>query len=227
MPMTERVLISGGSGGIGRALCAGIAQAGYQPVIGYSSNSTAAEEIAAETEGSALHLDLTSSASIAGAVDALAESDAPLAGVILAASPPPAIAPVFRLPDDELDIQWQVNVRGPHALLNGVVRRLMRPRKAGWVAAILTQAMGREDVAAKSMGGYIIAKYGLLGFLKVLEAEYTWLQTHEISPGYTETEMLKAFDERFLDQVRAAQTEGRFASPEEVAGTLLAKVLET
>lgn len=219
--MTEYVLVSGGSGGIGSALCRRLATEGYHPVIGYGAGAAAAEALADEIGGTALAIDMTSRDSIHHAIEFLAAGSDDLVGVVLAASPPPAIAPLFRLPDDELDNQWKVNVLGPHALLDGAIRQIMRPRKKGWIVGVLTEAMGENGLAAKSMGGYIIAKHGLLGLMKVIDAEYAWLDVRTISPGYTETAMLNVFDNRFLEQMRDSRPEGRFTSPDEVAEEIM------
>ena len=193
-------------------------------MVGFASGRETAAAIADETGGMALPLDLTSADSINAAVDTIAEQIDRLAGIVLAASPPPAIAPIFRLPDDEIDKQFSVNVTGSHALLAGAIRRLMRPHKQGWIVGLLSEAMGAESGAAKSMGGYIIAKYGLMGLLKVIDAEYAWLDVYTVSPDYTETAMLDAFDSRFLDQMRAASDRGGFASPEEVAAGIISQI---
>jgi NAD(P)-dependent dehydrogenase (short-subunit alcohol dehydrogenase family) len=222
--MTEYVLVSGGSGGIGGALCRCLAANGYHPVIGYSRRADVAENLADEIGGTALCLDMTSAESIREAIEFIAAGPHDLVGVVLAASPPPAIAPVFRLPEGEMEAQWEVNVLGPHALLDGAIRKLMRPKKKGWIVGVLTDAMGQSSAAAKSMGGYIIAKHGLLGLLKVVDAEYGWLDVMTIFPGYTETEMLGTFDSRFLDQMRAKSPEGRFASAGEVAEEIMNQI---
>src|SRR5262245_50462466 len=89
----ENFLISGGSGDIGRAVCLRLNQAGYRPVVGYGHAQSAAEEVASECQGVALRLDLTDAACIEAAVERLtAEADG-LAGVVLAASPPPTVGP--------------------------------------------------------------------------------------------------------------------------------------
>ena len=222
--MGERVLVSGGSGGIGSALARRLAASGYVPIIGYARGSLAAGALAAETKGMALPLDLTEPAAIDAAVDRLAEGATPLAGVVLAASPPPVIEPLFKIAEEEMARQWTVNVNGPRRLLGGVVRRCLRARKRGWVVGVLSRAMGVNEPAAKSMGSYVIAKYGLLGLLKAVEAEYPWLRVLTVNPGYTETAMLEAFDERFLDQMRARAPSGRFSTPEEVAGDIMARI---
>ena len=222
--MTEAVLVSGDAGGIGGPLCRQLAAAGYHPLIGFASGKNAAEKLAGETGGTALALNLTEPGQIENAIAAISDGPFDLVGVVLAASPPPAIEPLFRLPPGEMQNQWMVNVAGPHELLSAAVRTLMRPRKKGWAVAVLSEAMGTDGTAAKSMGGYIIAKYGLLGLMKVLDAEYSWLDVHTVSPGYTETPMLDAFDPRFLDQMRAALPAGEFSSPDAVAAEILAAI---
>jgi len=222
--MGERVLVSGGSGGIGSALVRRLAGSGYVPIIGFARGALAAEALATETKGVALPLDLAEPAAIDAAVNLLAENAAPLAGVVLAASPPPVIAPLFKIAEEEMARQWTVNVDGPRRLLGGIVRRCLRARKRGWVVGVLSHAMGVDEPAAKLMASYIIAKHGLQGLLKAVEVEYPWLRVLTVNPSYTETKMLKAFDERFLDQMRARAPSGRFSTPEEVAGDIMARI---
>jgi 3-oxoacyl-[acyl-carrier protein] reductase len=224
--MTENVLVSGGSGGIGAALCQELANYGYRPLIGYSNNSNRSEEIAAKTGGVALHLDLLDEKSIDAVISHLLEDHLPLAGIVLAASPPPTILPLFKISDTDFQDQWAVNVDGPRKLLAGTVRQCMRPKKQGWIVGILSQAMGLPDQATKNMGSYIIAKYGLLGLMKTLEAEYSWLDVVTQKPGYTETKMLDVYDERFLSQLREKEPMDRFSLPEEIAQKIMAQILD-
>jgi NAD(P)-dependent dehydrogenase (short-subunit alcohol dehydrogenase family) len=225
--MGESFLVSGGSGGIGSALCRALAAAGYRPVVGFGKSSDAASNVAGDIGGVALPLDLTSDRSIGDAVDTLAADQIPLAGLVLAASPPPAIGPFGKIATADMVLQWRVNVEGPRQLLAGVVRRCLRPRHAGIVVAVLSEAMGDEgNVAGRGMGAYLIAKYGLLGLMRVLAAEYPWLRTATVRPGYTETAMLAAFDPRFLDGVRASMPGGRFAEPDAVAREVVATIAE-
>jgi len=219
--MSEVVLVSGGSGGIGGALCVRLAAAGYRPVIGYGANEAVATALAKTTGGLALALDVRDTAAVQAALDRLEAEPGNLAGVVLAASPAPTIAPLVRHSAEDLEGQWAVNVSGSVNLLEGVIKRFMRPQKKGWVIGILSQAMGLDGETAKSMGGYIIAKYGLLGLLRVIDAEYAWLNVHHIEPGYTETAMLEAFDERFLQTLRKARPDGRFETPDEVAARIM------
>ena len=103
-----------------------------------------------------------------------------------------------------------------------MVKNCFRPQKQGAVVAVLSEAMGNETrPAASKMGAYVTAKFGLQGVVAAAAAEFSWLKAGTVSPGFTETPMLKAFDERFLETVRQTQPEGRFATPEEVAAEIM------
>lgn len=214
--MAEAVLISGGSGGIGGAVARRLAAAGLKPLVGYGRNRAAAEAL-----GQAVALDLADPAAIDAAVEAVAGES--LLGLVLAASPPPVLAPFGQIADDDLERQWRVNVVGTRRLLAGIAKRCFRPRKKGVAVAVLTAAMGDGKVASMpNMGAYVIAKYGLQGVMAAAAAEYSWLKTHLVRPDFTETAMLDAFDPRFLDMMR---TKHPFATPEQVAEEICAPII--
>ena len=223
--MDERILVSGGSGGIGAATCAALHERGLRPVVGYAGNRAEADDVARQCDGIVLHLDLTNDASIDRAVLALADGDGPLLGAVLAASPAPEIVPFGKTTPDAMRLQWTVNVMGPQRLLAGIVKSCFRPRKQGIVAGVLTHAMGTEtDPPSSSMAAYVIAKYGLLGLLNTVASEYPWLTVLSVRPGYTETAMLQAFDPRFLDKARARAP---FATAQDVAVSIVRKMFES
>jgi len=225
LPGARTFLLSGGSGGIGAAVAMQLAERGYRPVIGYGRNAEAAGGIAEKSGGIALPLDLTVPASIEAAVAQLAASEDELAGVLLAGSPPPGLYPYGKIPAPEMALQWQVNVVGPQLLTAGLVRNCFRKQKRGTVIGVLTKAMGENGQGASpGMAAYVIAKYGLAGVLAALAAEFSWLRVRTVSPGYTETPMLTAFDPRFLDLQRE---KAPFQSAEEVAAAILSEIAES
>lgn len=221
--MTETVLVSGGSGGIGAAVCDALAARGFTPIVGYARNRDAAQVVADRTGGTVLALDLTSDESIAAAIESLAAMGTPPGGVVLAGSPAPEIEPFGKISPDAMALQWQVNVAGPQRLLAGVVKRCFRPRKSGRVLGVLTSALAAPDKpAAGSMGAYVIAKAGMAGLLDVLAADYGWLTVRSVRPGYTETPMLQAFDARYLEMMRERAP---FSTPQQVAAEIVEELL--
>lgn len=220
------VLITGGSGGIGGALAQGLAARGYTPIIGFAGNTAAAQKSAARTGGHAMALDLTEHSHIDDAVATLKTGvleAGPLAGVVMAASPRPQVLPFTKTSPEDMALQWQVNVAGHQRLLAGLIKQCLRQQKKGTAVAVLTAAMGLGGrPAAPNMAAYIVAKHGLAGVLAAAAADYPWLTTAAVSPSFTETEMLKIFDPRFLEMMRAAEPNGRFATASEVAKDILA-----
>lgn len=218
------VLVSGGSGGIGAAVCELVAAKGAIPIVCYNNSRAAAEDIAARCGGMALCLDLTSEASIDAAIARLAVPNIRLIGVVLAGSPPLELCPFGKISHEEMMSQLKVNVIGPQRLLAGVVRECFRKSRRGSVVGVLTKAMGENGQnATPRMGAYVIAKYGLAGVLAVLAASHSWLRVGWVKPGFTETPMLKCFDERLLSMMRERE---RFQTPEEVAGLVVNQILE-
>ncbi len=219
-------LVSGGSGGIGAAVCDLLAQRGYVPVVGYHRNAAAAEAVAKRSGGRALALDLSDEASIQSAIGVL-EAAPVLAGAVLAGSPPLSIVPFGKITPEEMLQQWQVNVMGPQRLLAELVRRCFRKHKKGAIVGVLTRAMGGSGDdpiggASSGMGAYVIAKHGMAGVLAMLAADYSWLRVRTVKPGYTETPMLAAFDERFLAMQRE---KAPFQTPEEVASLIVEEAI--
>jgi len=216
------LLVSGGSGGIGSAVCVALAERGIRPFVGYHRSETSARALAERCAGRALQLDLTDSASIARAAEEL-EQCPQLLGVVLAGSPPLSLTSFGKITPQEMHEQWQVNVLGPQLLLAELVRRCFRKRKSGSVVGVLTRAIGSEDSgAAPGMGAYVIAKHGLAGVLALLAADHPWLHVRSVKPGYTETKMLDAFDPRFLELQRQ---KAAFQTPTQVAALILQEAL--
>lgn len=220
--MARAVLISGGSGGIGGSLCALLAKADFHPIIGFAGARGAAEAVARACGGDILALDLRKPAAIDKAVTELEREVPDLAGVVLAGSPPPHPGPFARIAAADMTEQWQVNVTGPQHLLAALVPKYFKRDQGGFVIGILSRAMGENGQKATSgMGAYTIAKYGMVGMLAVLAADYPWLRVRTVSPGYTETAMLNAFEPRFVELMRARVP---FHKPEEVASEIMALI---
>ena len=221
--MERFVLVSGGSGSIGAALCRQLSSADMVPIIGYARGKDRAEALARETGGRALHIDLTDRSVIDAAIEELAAIGIGLAAIILAASPRLALLPFGKIDETEMNSQLYVNVIGPQQLLAGVVKKCFRKNKRGLALALLTRAMGdgAGEAGMGSLGAYVIAKHGLKGVLSAAGAEYPWLSVDTISPGFTKTPMLEAFDERFL---QALQETEAFSTPDEVAVQIMERI---
>jgi NAD(P)-dependent dehydrogenase (short-subunit alcohol dehydrogenase family) len=217
------ILVSGGSGGIGAATCHLLASRGWRPLVGYASQETSARAIAEATGGEAIKLDLSDEADIDQFIRFATRLGSRLAGVVLAASPRPTLAPFEKISTADMASQWQINVSGPQKLIAGLIGECFRRERKGSIVG-LTSRVVEDPAAARHFGAYSIAKNGMTGMLKLLAAEYPWLNVKIISPGLTETPMLECFHPRQLDLMRTAAPNGRFAAPEDVAREVIASI---
>ncbi len=214
--MAEKILVTGATGGIGRAVCLALAARGFVPVVGYRGDRhEEAAELAQQCDGELLEIDLLDLEPMEDKVASLEG----VAGVALVASPPPEIGRLTQVSGASLDHFWRANVLGNQRLLSCLVKSCFQPRRQGFVGAVLSAAMGEHgSAAAPNMGAYTVSKYGLLGVIALLKAETPWLTVRTVSPGFVDTAMLDAFDDRWIDKIRAA---GRISTPEQVADDLL------
>jgi NAD(P)-dependent dehydrogenase (short-subunit alcohol dehydrogenase family) len=226
--VSDLVVITGATGGIGRCIARQLHDRGLVPVIGHrEQKASEARAIADSCGGLPVILDMNDPASINHGVEMLLDDGRPVAGVVFAASPPPVIAPFGKMTAADHSQFWMANVVGPHFLLAGLIRHCFRPRKAGSAVALLTKAMGDASSGAdiphvmSGMGTYTVSKFGLLGVIAQAKAEFPWLRVSSVKPGFTETEMLKVFDDRFLDQLRRQQ---EFSKPEDVAAEVIERL---
>jgi 3-oxoacyl-[acyl-carrier protein] reductase len=214
-------LVSGSTGGIGSLLAKRLADAGIRPAIGYRADRDAAEALAKACGGEALALDLNDAGQIESATSRL--SDRNLTTLVLNASPAPNIEMFRRVSPESFERQFQLSVIGNHHLLASTIGNVFRKRKTGTVVGILTRAMGSEtQQALKYVTAHVVAKYGLMGLLKCAEAEYPWLRVETVSPDFTDTPMLDAFDPRFVEMLRE---QGKLARPADVADAILRKII--
>ena len=218
-------IISGGAGGIGSAVSRLLPSLGILPIVCFNSNAKAAKQLAKETGGFAVQLDMMSEQSISQGISiiehTLQDHDL-LLGLILGASPPPDLLPFSKLTQKHFLDQFQVNVAGPHFLLSSLLNKFFRKNKTGQIIGILSNAIGSDSKPpATGMGAYVVAKSSMQSLLAVCSAEYPWLDVTSISPGFTKTKMLEVFDERYI-QLVAEKTP--ISDPEDIAKTIVHKI---
>jgi NAD(P)-dependent dehydrogenase (short-subunit alcohol dehydrogenase family) len=186
---TRIALITGASRGLGRALAAGLAAAGYALIIDARDGAELQAALAAlgETRGPVVtvrgdvsdpaHRDaLGRAAEALGGLDLLVNN----AGT-LGASPLPAVADY---PLDELRAAFEVNVVAPVALIQALLPTLRR--RGG---AILNVTSDAAAGAYAGWGGYGAVKAALEQVSNVLAAEENTVRVWWVDPGDLRTRM--------------------------------------
>ena len=212
-------LVTGGSGGIGAATCRRLAAEGARVVV-TDVSIEAARGIAAEVDGDAYELDVTSRASIDAAVEAAGPVD-----VLVNNAGTDRFGFFTKTDPVDWDVVLGVNLRGlievTHAVLPG-----MQERGGGRIVNVSSEA-GR--VGSQGSAVYSAAKAGVIGFTKAiaLESARYGVTCNAVAPGPIDTPLLMAAPEqlgdlgkRLVEGMIGATAMRRLGRPDEVAATI-------
>ncbi|WP_299134679.1 acetoacetyl-CoA reductase [uncultured Amaricoccus sp.] len=213
--MGRVALVTGGSRGIGAAISIALKEAGYTVAANYAGNDEAAKKFTAET-------------GIKTYKWSVAEYDACKAGI---AQVEADLGPVDVLVNNAgitrdgmfhkmTPQQWKevidTNLSGVFNMTHPVWGG-MRDRKFGRVINI-SSVNGQKGQAGQA--NYSAAKAGDIGFTRALSQEgaKAGITVNAICPGYIATEMVKAIDEKVLNERIIPQIPvGRLGEPSEIA----------
>lgn len=219
----KRVLVTGSSRGIGRAVALRLAADGFavatHAVRGVEqARATAAEcaRISGEPVQPTLVFDLADRAAVASALEADMAANGPYFGVVANAGVN-ADAPFPLLEGDAWDRVVDTDLTGLYNLLKPVVMPMVSNRIRGRIVA-LSSVSG--IAGNRGQVNYSAAKAGVIGAVKALAVELAkrGITVNAVAPGVIETEMAGAIEEPEL--VKRAIPMRRFGRPEEVAGVV-------
>lgn len=214
--MDRRVLVTGASRGIGRAIAQALAAAGHPIVVHYHRNEDAARltaEAVRTAGGRAETLAFDVGSPAAGeALAADVEANGPFWGVVLNAGTTED-APFPSMSAEAWRRVLSTNLDGFHHVLAPLVMPMVRRRDGGRIVAIssvtgLKGNKGQVNYAA-SKGGLIAATRSL-----ALELAKRRITVNCVAPGFIETDMLAGLPH---EELTARIPLGRLGRPEEVA----------
>ena len=214
----SRILVTGGTGGVGAAIVRALAAAGHDVVLTYRSSPDAAlalaEEVGAGTGRTveARPLDLSDKAAI-DAFCGQAEGESWFGLVHNAGQSYDALAAMMA--QDKAEAAMQVNFWALTRLAKSLMRGMLRAR-TGRIVAIGSVAALRGN---PGNAAYAASKGALISYANTLAVETAkrGVTVNVIAPGFVDTAMMApyaAYRETMEKQIPA----GRFARPEEVAG---------
>lgn len=120
--MTKLALVTGGSGGIGAAICHKLAKSGYRIVFTFNSNQSAAEQVLDSLEGTGhamYQLNVEDSAAISALAEQVQETAQSLDLLVNCAGMTKFVphSDLNSLNDELIDKIFRVNVRAPFAMV--------------------------------------------------------------------------------------------------------------
>ncbi|WP_033221656.1 SDR family oxidoreductase [Kitasatospora phosalacinea] len=222
MPTTDAqsrvALVTGGSGGIGRAVVRQLARAGYPVAVHYSGSKDKAEALVAEVVGAggralAVGADIADERAVAAAFD-LVEAEFGGLDVVVHTAGVMRLAPIAELDLADFDEVQRVNVRGTFVVAQQAARRL---RRGGALINFSTSVVGLQF---PNYGAYAASKGAVEALTLVLARELRGrdVTVNTIAPGPTATPMfLDGKDQAAIDRLAAQPPLERLGAPEDIA----------
>jgi 3-oxoacyl-[acyl-carrier protein] reductase len=219
-------VVTGGAGGIGAAICVGLAQAGCTVVVGYNSSEGPARALADTLAPTGLpHAALRAPVTDSAALQALAAEVKARYGrcdILVNCAGTTRFVPhadLDGLDDALIDQILATNVRGPFAAVRAL-RPLLQAGGAGLVVNISSIA------AVTAMGSNVIycaSKAAVDNMTKSLaRALAPAIRVLSVSPGLADTDFVKSMDQGWRDEQAGRTPLRRLAMPEEVAAAVVA-----
>lgn len=196
----NRVLVTGSSRGIGKAIADRLVREGYS-VVTHSVKS----------DGTDLKFDIADREACRAALEKDIEDNGPYYGVVLNAGVADDNA-FPALEDEQWDRVMRTDLDGFYNVLKPLVMPMVSGRIKGRIIA-LSSVSG--VVGNRGQVNYSAAKAGIIGAVKALAVELAKraITVNAIAPGIIETDMTADIP----DEIRGAVPMRRFGRPEEVA----------
>ncbi len=215
----KTAIITGGAGGLGRAMAVRFAAEGARVVVA-DLDLAGAEALAAELPGDALAVraDITdpddvqrlvsTAVEVTGSLDVLINN----AGITRDAS-------IRKMSLEEWDLVQNVHLRGAF-IATKAAAEVMRERASG---AIVNISSLSGKVGNFGQANYSTAKAGLIGLTKVTAKEYArfGVRANAVQPGLIRTPMTEALAPDIWEKKLAEIPMGRVGEPDEVAKVVL------
>lgn len=216
-------LVTGGSRGIGRAICIALAKAGAKVVVNYAGNEAAAAETLAAvreagSDGEILRFDVSDPEATDAAIGDVVKRHGGLhilvnnAGISIDQL-------LIRIKPEELERTMAVNIGGTLWCSKAAIRHMMRKRYGRVIN--LTSVVGETGNAGQAV--YAASKAGIVGLTKTLAREYAsrGVTVNAVAPGFIETDMTSALPDKVKEDAIAQTPLGRMGSPEDIAAAVL------
>lgn len=218
---TRVVLVTGGSGGIGKAVVEKLAAEGFAVAVHYAGNRAKADALVQQVTakgGSAIAVggDIADEHAMAAAFDAVEQAFGGIdvvvntAGIML-------LGPIATLDLDDLDRMHRTNIRGTFVVSQLAANRL----RAGGALINFSTSVTRTQFP--SYGAYVASKAAVEAMTLILARELRGkdITVNAVAPGPTATPLfLNGKDEAAIQGLAKAVPLERLGQPEDIAETV-------
>jgi NAD(P)-dependent dehydrogenase (short-subunit alcohol dehydrogenase family) len=210
------VIVFGGSGGIGKAICSHLAK----EMIVYGSFCHHRAQLPGVEFRSC---DVSNQENVKALMEDVYKVHQRIDGVINAVTNPLNLKPFEKLSSDDFMESWRINgLGGIH-----IIKSAFEYMKTSPAVIITLLSKVVQGIPPVRMSSYVTSKYALKGFIDCVRVENrnNNLKIFTISPSFVETDLISVFPPKLLEIERQKQAEGVFIQPDDL-GFLVAKMIK-
>lgn len=215
----KTAIVTGGSRGIGRAVCLALAARGAKVVVNYAGNASAAEETAAAcrelgAQAVAVQADVSREqdceALFAAAEEAFGRVD-----ILVNNAGVTKDTLILRMSEADFDRVLDTNLKGAFFCMKQAARRMMKQRSGRIIN--ISSIVGLRGNAGQV--NYAASKAGLIGMTKSLAKELAprGVTVNAVAPGFIETDMTGVLPDAVREKLLAEIPMKSLGHPEDVA----------
>ena len=215
-------VVTGGSRGIGRAICLKFASLGANLVINYAGNTEKAEETKTMCEklGAKVVLVPGSVADAAVCEKLIAEAVESFGRVDILVNNAGITRDnlIMRMSEEDFDAVIDVNLKGAWNCMKQVSRMMMKQRSGRIIN--LSSVVGVVGNAGQV--NYAASKAGIIGMTKSLAKELgsRGVTVNAVAPGFVQTDMTDVLGEEMKESLQKTIPMGRLGDPEDIANAV-------
>jgi 3-oxoacyl-[acyl-carrier protein] reductase len=225
-PMTEKgqstIVVTGGSRGIGRAICLAFATGRTRLFFNYRSDETAAAETlagcrAAGADATAKAVDVADGAAVAAFFKEILEATGRI-DVLVCNAGITRDGLVMRMSPEDWEAVIATDLTGAFHCVRAAARPMARQRSGRII--LVTSVVGAAGNAGQT--NYAAAKAGLIGLTKSLARELAPrnVTVNAVAPGLVDTDMAAALAPEARGALTASIPLGRIGTPDDVAAAV-------
>jgi 3-oxoacyl-[acyl-carrier protein] reductase len=213
------ILITGAARGIGKSMALSLAAQGAHVVFNYRGDEAKAMALKEELEkaggkATGLKFDVTDYEAMTKAIDEFTKTVGPISGLVNNAGISKDTL-LLRLKPDEISSIIDTNLKGSMMVTQALSRNFLKAENVSIVhISSIVGLMGNVSQAA-----YAASKAGMIGFSKSVAKELASrnVRSNVICPGFIQTDMTDALNEKAKEEYSKVIPLGRFGSTDEIS----------
>ena len=218
----KTAIVTGGSRGIGRAVCLELARRGCNIVLSFAGNTAAADQTVSDCQALGVQaLAVQGNVADADAVKALFDAALKQFGAIDILVNNAGITRdnlLMLLKEEDFDAVVDTNLKGTFLCMKAAVRPMMKQRHGRIIS--LSSVVGLHGNAGQV--NYAATKAGVIGMTKSLAKELAGrnITVNAVAPGFIDTDMTAVLPEKAKEAILASIPMARLGAAEDVASAV-------